>query len=249
MHITSVKSINKSTQQELSDAHIFEPARSIIEGLENRRCTEAIEWCAANSGRLTKLRSALPFQLRRQEFVELVRQGKRADAIVYARQHLARWAATQMEEIRKVAGLLAFSEPGARCASHAAMLADTRWRELVEMFRQELYKLHALPPVSLITMHVQSGLAALNATLPGDAPRSRADPLRLPTFATLATVLPRAKHSNSQLICAMSHEIMDEDNAPLVLPNGYVYGERALRQQAALDDGHVTCLVTGKGEG
>lgn len=216
-----------------------------MEGLERRSCAAAIAWCADNAARLSKLRSTLPFQLRRQEFVELVRAGRRAEAIAYARRHLARWAGTQLPEIRAAAGLLAFARPGARCAAHAALLAGERWRDLADRFRFEFYRLHALPPVSLLTLHVQSGLAALNASLGVDAPRSRADPLRLPAFAALAAALPRAKHSNSQLICALSHDLMDEDNAPLVLPNGYVYGERALRQQAALDEGHVTCPVTG----
>ncbi|KAK2076489.1 hypothetical protein QBZ16_001015 [Prototheca wickerhamii] len=216
---------NATDSLALSDAHIFEPARAIVEGLERRSCAAAIAWCADNAARLSKLRSTLPFQLRRQEFVELVRAGRRAEAIAYARRHLARWAGTQLPEIRAAAGLLAFARPGARCAAHAALLAG---RALARPGRP-------LP----------SGLAALNASLGADAPRSRADPLRLPAFAALAAALPRAKHSNSQLICALSHDLMDEDNAPLVLPNGYVYGERALRQQAALDEGHVTCPVTG----
>lgn len=92
----------------------------------------------------------------------------------------------------------------------------------------------------------QAGLAALNAPL--HVQRSRADPLHLATYAGLAEGLPRAKHSHSHLICAISHVPMDEHNPPLVMKNGHVYGQAALRAQADRDDGVVTCPVTGKDE-
>lgn len=79
--------------------------------------------------------------------------------------------------------------------------------------------------------------------------RSRTDPLHLPTYAGLAEGLPRAKHSHSQLICAASHVPMDEHNPPMMMRNGYVYGQAALKAQAERDHGVVTCLVTGEGGG
>ena len=40
----------------------------------------------------------------------------------------------------------------------------------------------------------------------------------------LARNLPFAHCSNSRLICRMSGEKMDENNPPMMLPNGHVYG-------------------------
>ena len=45
-------------------------------------------------------------------------------------------------------------------------------------------------------------------------------------FNELAKTLPFAHHSQSYLICALSGEPMNEHNPPLVLPNGYVYGQK-----------------------
>lgn len=45
-------------------------------------------------------------------------------------------------------------------------------------------------------------------------------------FNELAKTLPFAHHSQSYLICALSGDPMNEHNPPLVLPNGYVYGQR-----------------------
>jgi macrophage erythroblast attacher len=38
---------------------------------------------------------------------------------------------------------------------------------------------------------------------------------------------------------------MDENNPPLVLPNGHAYSQHALQEQAAGNSGHVTCPSTG----
>lgn len=47
-------------------------------------------------------------------------------------------------------------------------------------------------------------------------------------FNELANSLPFAHCSQSYLICNLSGEPMNEHNPPLVLPNGYVYGEQVL---------------------
>ena len=40
---------------------------------------------------------------------------------------------------------------------------------------------------------------------------------------------------------------MDEDNPPMVLPNGFVYSARAMEAMAAETGGKVSCLRTGQG--
>ena len=41
----------------------------------------------------------------------------------------------------------------------------------------------------------------------------------------LGRPLPYAHCAQSRLVCPMSGHIMNENNPPMVLPNGYVYGE------------------------
>ena len=52
------------------------------------------------------------------------------------------------------------------------------------------------------------------------------DPLSQEVIRTLAEPLPFAKHIHSKLVCYISKEPMNEDNPPLVLPNGYVYSSK-----------------------
>ena len=50
-------------------------------------------------------------------------------------------------------------------------------------------------------------------------------PICLPHFNELAAPLPFAHCSRSRLICSVSGGTLDENNHPLMLPNGYIYGE------------------------
>ena len=45
-------------------------------------------------------------------------------------------------------------------------------------------------------------------------------------FNQLASSLPFSHSSQSYLICRISGDPMNEHNPPMLLPNGYVYGEQ-----------------------
>jgi macrophage erythroblast attacher len=47
-------------------------------------------------------------------------------------------------------------------------------------------------------------------------------------------------------VCYISKELMNEDNPPLVLPNGYVYSRKALEEMAKTNQGKITCPRTNQ---
>ena len=60
----------------------------------------------------------------------------------------------------------------------------------------------------------------------------------------LAAVLPFAHCSQSRLICFISGKPLNENNQPMMLPNGFVYGEAALTKMAVENDGQIVCPRT-----
>ncbi|KAI9387705.1 hypothetical protein POPTR_010G213950v4 [Populus trichocarpa] len=52
------------------------------------------------------------------------------------------------------------------------------------------------------------------------------------------------KAAPSKIVCYVAKELMDTENPPLVLPNGYVYSTKALEEMAKRNDGKVTCPRT-----
>ncbi|KAG7673646.1 putative Protein MAEA-like protein [Nannochloris sp. 'desiccata'] len=240
----AAKLVKHGSLANLTDLHVFEGAQKVLASLARHECAEALEWCNHNSARLRKARSRLEFELRVQEFVELVRSGNMTGAITHARLHLAPWAGQYPEELQRAAALLAF-KADTSCGPYAALLVQHRWLDLIELFKAELFRLHSLPPTSLLEIHLQAGLSALKTPKSMSDGCGTRDPLHLPTYRQLAENLPFAKHVHSKLICALTGEVMSEHNPPMALPNGYVYSEAGLKAMAAVNEGIVTCPTTG----
>ena len=70
--------------------------------------------------------------------------------------------------------------------------------------------------------------------------------LLLQKFQRLAEQLPWSKHVHSKLICAITRDLMNEHNPPMVLPNGAVHSQKAVQMMAAKNHGIFTCPKTGQ---
>jgi macrophage erythroblast attacher len=96
----------------------------------------------------------------------------------------------------------------------------------VKSFRLAIYSLNGLPSEPLLHLAVYGGLASLKLDACFDPVTKNVDcPICDPALGTLAHEVPRSHHLNSTIVCALSGKIMDADNPPLALPNGYVYSQ------------------------
>ena len=66
------------------------------------------------------------------------------------------------------------------------------------------------------------------------------------SFKKLAEGLPYAKHVHSRLVCAITKEIMNEHDPPVVLPNGIVYSKKAIQQNSNQGDGVFVDPISGR---
>ncbi|KAL8490174.1 hypothetical protein ACS0TY_013065 [Phlomoides rotata] len=105
---TAVKLAESSNIQDLVDIDVFLEAKKVVDALQKKEVAPALAWCAENKSRLKKTKSKFDFQLRLQEFIELVRAENNMRAITYARKYLAPWGATHMKELQRVVATLAF---------------------------------------------------------------------------------------------------------------------------------------------
>lgn len=226
------------------DSVIFSKAQSVVAALKSQDCSAALAWCVEHRSRLTKNGSNFEFKLRVQEFIELVRMNDKMKAISYAQQYLAPWAATEMHELQRAMAALCF-QPDTDCFPYMVFFDQLQWDILIDLFLQELYRLNSLTPTSLLQIHLQAGISALKTPISSSDNHNKEDPLSLPHFRDLAMGLPIAKHGRSKLVCCITKEMMNEHNPPMVMPNGYVYSQKAISQIVARNDGEVVCPITG----
>jgi macrophage erythroblast attacher len=62
-------------------ADVFLISREVEQSLAQHETSKCLEWCYDNRSKLRKLKSTMEFNLRIQEFVELVKADKRMDAV------------------------------------------------------------------------------------------------------------------------------------------------------------------------
>ncbi|KAA8625894.1 CLTH multi-domain protein [Pyrenophora tritici-repentis] len=149
----------------------------------------------------------------------------------------------------RAAGLLAY-KPCDGVEPYHTLYSPTRWSHLADLFLQTHHTLYSLPPRPLLHIALSAGLSALktpachSAYTPSSAsPDSAATTTVCPICSTelneLARNVPYALHTKSIV-----------EDAPVVLPNGRIYGEERLRvfnEKVGTERGWVRDPVGGLG--
>ncbi|KAK7508633.1 hypothetical protein BaRGS_00000199 [Batillaria attramentaria] len=243
---TAIKLAEHSSIEELTNVELFMTSREVEESLKRRETGPCLSWCYDNKSKLRKFKSNLEFNIRKQEFVELVRNGCRLEAVRHARKHFSGVDEDQFGEVQQVMGLLAFS-PDTELSPYKEFFADSCWDELVQQFRQENFRLHQLNSTSVFTAALQAGLSSLKTPhcYKDDMQQTNSNcPVCSSHLNELAQPLPYAHCANSRLICTITGESLNEHNPPMMLPNGHIYGLGALSKMANDNDGRIVCPRT-----
>lgn len=94
--------------KDLTNLEIFQTTREVEEDLRQHNTAKCIAWCNDNKSKLRKISSNIEFQLRVQEFVELIRNDDRLGAVKHARKFFPAFENDQLKEISQCMALLAF---------------------------------------------------------------------------------------------------------------------------------------------
>lgn len=236
----------------LLDSHLFARIRAIEQAmLEKHSLVEALTWATENKAFLKRIGSKLEFALRTQEYIEIARGRNYFECLKYAKGTLSAFIeAESMDELMPVAGLLAIA-PDTLLEKYRDFYADSRWKMLAEMFRADFYALYGLPKESPLLLNLQAGLAVLKT--PSCNERSsfaleRSCPVCSGPFAGISGALPISHRNNSRIVCQVTGSAIDENNPPIIFPNGHVYSAMGVAKVAgsAGAQGKFVCPRTGK---
>nr|CAD7439861.1 unnamed protein product [Timema bartmani] len=243
---------HRSDLRDLTNIDVFLVSREVERSLARRETAKCLAWCHDNRSKLRKLKSTMEFNLRIQEFVELVRADRRMEAVRHARKYFSSFEDDQLQDVQHCMALLAFPT-STELSPYKELLDENRWEKLVEQFRQENYRLFQLASQSVFTVALQAGLSALKTPYPlcsktiivnNRESRNASCPVCQESLNKLASSLPFAHCSQSRLVCTISGLPLNEHNQPMMLPNGYVYGEQSLEQMALDNNSQIICPKT-----
>ncbi|KUI60127.1 Protein FYV10 [Cytospora mali] len=201
--------------------------------------------------------SNLEFQLRFQQYIELVRtqdEDKLIEAITFAHKFLYPFKETFKETFKEDygrAGILLAIPPGATDDEHQAMYDPSRWARLADLFTEKHNALLGLPSFPLLHIALQSGLSALKTPA---CHSSHASSSSTPSHHTSLTssVCPICSTELNELARNVPYAHHTQSHVEpdlLLLPNGRVYGQQKLEgyaRKAGLPAGKVKDLRTGE---
>jgi len=256
---TAIQLAKQSEIEDLTNIQVFLAAKAVEESLQAGDVTACLAWCHENKSKLRKLKSTLEFNVRIQEFIECIRKGNKFEAVKHARKFLSSEDGNR-EVLQEVMGLLAFPAD-TNIKPYKDMMHTSRWQALIKQFRSDNFKLHQLSTQSLLSVSLQTGLSCLKTPhcykpgqllltgLPAYLQELRNDrnvecPVCHPSLNTLAMGLPYSHCTQSRLVCYMSGSPLNENNIPMMLPNGYVYGQKSLLKMSEENDGQIVCPRT-----
>lgn len=240
---TAERLARRTEIKHLTNLDIFQNSREVEQDLANRKTTKCTIWCNDNKSKLRKINSTIEFQLRVQEFVELVRQNNRKDAVKHARKYFPAFEKDQLKEICECMALLAF-QPNTAIEPYKRLFDTARWNDLVLNFRNENYRLFQLSTQSLLSVAIQVGLSALKTPQCYSSVAKNINcPVCQPDFNEIAKNLPYSHCAQSRLICRVTGLPLNEHNLPMMLPNGQIFGERAI-PEISKENGLVVCPIT-----
>lgn len=260
--------------EHLIDLDTFTSCHKIADSIQRGDTTEALAWVRDNRESIKKLLersnppsnaavttapkiSPLEFQLRFQEYIELLRQYPRRqtaryEALNYAQKHLYPQSIVHPDQICTVAGLLS-QDPSTSAGPYEEYFAPTRWTYLSNLFIETHHNLLNLPLRSGLHVALSAGLSALKTP----ACHSALNPASAATTGSDATFAPTTGKGSNGIgqslcpICSMElnslalsvpyahHTKSSVENDPMMLPNHRVYGKERLldleRKKARID--------------
>ena len=221
----------------LIDLDVFTACHKIAKSLERGETKEALTWINENRTSLKKLIkppfkcTKLEFELRLQQYIELVRANKIVEAKEHAAAHVSPHYDSRAEGVLHAAGLLAQS-PDTDAEPYRSLFSVARWSDLSQIFVETHHTLFTLPVQPLLHVAMSAGLSALKTPACHSAfnPASSSTPghARIAANTSLCPICSVELNDLARNVPYAHHTVSSVEPDPVVLPNGRIYGRGRL---------------------
>jgi len=196
----------------------FLEMHQIIAAMREKNLQPALTWVSANREKLDHIGSNLELKIHRLQFVEVLQNGTRADALKYARTYLAPFASLNKDEFPKLMGCLLYAGR-LESSPYSELMSPIHWEMTTEELARQFCTLLGQSYENPLSVAVAAGVEGL------------------PTLLKLANVMAAKKQEwqemkqlpvpvelgkefqfHSIFVCPVSRDQGSEENPPMLLP-------------------------------
>lgn len=200
----------------------------ILNAMKSRDLEPALTWAATNRDKLKQNGSHLDLKLHRLQFVEILQNRGRDEALNYARTFLAPFALDHMAEVQKLMACLLWAGR-LDISPYADLLSPTHWDDLIEEVNRQFCNILGQPFQSPLSVTVAAGVQGLPTLLKlmnvmMGKKQEWQSMKQLPVPVDLDTEF----QFHSVFVCPVSREQASEENPPMLLSCGHVLCKQSI---------------------
>ncbi|KDP32154.1 hypothetical protein JCGZ_12615 [Jatropha curcas] len=226
--------ISEAKEQESTVAmrSLFLEMYLIVEAMKQRNLEPALQWVAAHSDKLNESGSDLQLKLHRLQFVEILQNGSRSEALTYARTHFALFASNHLGEIQKLMGCLLWAGKLDR-SPYAELLSPTNWNLVADELARQFCNLLGQSYESPLSVTIAAGFQGLPPllkfmTVMAGKKQEWQTMKQLP----VPVELDREFQFHSIFVCPVSKEQSTDDNPPMLMSCGHVLCKQSINKMS-----------------
>ncbi|KAK7360976.1 hypothetical protein VNO77_02997 [Canavalia gladiata] len=200
----------------------------ILEAMHNENLEPALKWAATNCEKLAQSGSDIVLKLHSMQFVKILRNGSRDEALHYARTYISPFATSHMADFQKLMGCLLWAGKLDRCP-YRALLSPSNWDRLAEELKRQFCNLLGQSYNSPLSVTVAAGVQVLPPllkfmTVMAGKKQEWQSMNQLP----VPVELDREFQFHSIFVCPVSKEQATEDNPPMLMSCGHVLCKQSI---------------------
>ncbi|KAI4296478.1 hypothetical protein L6164_036434 [Bauhinia variegata] len=196
----------------------FLEMHQILQAMRVRNLQPALTWASANREKLVQNGSNLELKLHTLQFVEVLQNGTRADALKYTRTYLAPFASLHKDEFQKLMGCLLYAGR-IESSPYSELMNPIHWEMTTEELTRQFCALLGQSYKSPLGVAVAAGVEGLPTLLKlANVMAAKKQEWQAMKQLPVPVELGKEFQFHSIFVCPVSRDQGSEENPPMLLP-------------------------------
>ncbi|CEF67246.1 Macrophage erythroblast attacher [Strongyloides ratti] len=238
---TASKYAAKYGVENLANFESYNEINNIITSIDQKNLEPAIIWCAQHKSRLKKINSSLTIELKIQDTLSNLQPNNKLEVLDALKKvlHENNYECSN-SKISEIIGAIIVAG-GCNIQKYNDMVNTKRYIQLRKLFISDASKIYGFYGGTPFSISLLLGICAFKSTKCSEQKDSKCITCR-PLYVKIGNKLPTASRRNSIILDPITKEILNENNVPMMLPNGLVYGKKQIDKNSK--DGEFYCTIS-----